>query len=315
MIETETKKIITDMIASISNKDPDHIKLEDVRTKKKKKKKGNTSSTDTVVENRKGLELTDSHPQYVGYDDPKGTKKRWVFDPHKNILEWTTWDLFEYAHCLYLTKYNEDWQLMRGGNTNVIKSIFEKLENKFGNNNWLLMKDYITFFFDKHIDDFYRKKGREGSYFDYMAREDIIKSFFTFYDLENNLRKWETLQRNRINSSNLDISNQLIDKAYMLSDITLVSTYGFLIPLHWLVSNKKMKKKDSMSIILSACQKLYEKKLFSIVIKSTQKYSPYPEWMLFKDVDKFLNRIDKNLKINIEFSKNEKNRLDFLKKV
>ena len=49
------------------------------------------------------------------------------------------------------------------------------------------MYDYIIYFFERHINDFIRKKGE--FYFSYMKKKDVLKSFYNSYDIRANLRK------------------------------------------------------------------------------------------------------------------------------
>jgi hypothetical protein len=287
--------------------------FEDVRVSKKKVKK-NKKSVDIakkdaiITSNDEGLEIISSKSNFVGWKI-KDKKKTWTFDPNKSVTEWTSWDLFGFAHDLYIKRYGEDWDLLRGGNVIVILKIFEKLERELGSNNYLLMRDYVIYFFERYIDIFMAKKNNNGSFFDYMNRNDVIESFCVSYDARKNFIKYEELKKKNKDKA---VTNRSLESAYLLSIGTLVSDYGIIIAANWLVTKKKFKKKDTMKMIFEVCRSMYNKDVLDIVIKSTEKYSPYPDWLDFKNPSVIINRIDENIKINIEFSKNEKKKLAFL---
>ncbi len=285
--------------------------FEDVRIAKRKNKKSvDIKKKDGIItSNDEGLEVVSDGSNFVSWKD-KSRRKAWHFDPTKPVSDWKAWDLFEFAHGLYTKKYNEDWDLLRGGNSMVILKIFEKLEGELGSNNYLLMRDYVIYFFEKHIDRFIRKKDNNGSFFDYMNRKDVIRSFCNSYDHRKSLMRYEELKKKDIDKP---ITNKDLENAYLLSVGTLVSDYGIVIAANWLFIKKKFKKKDAAKMIFDVCKSMYNKDVFHIVIKSTEKNSPYPDWLVFKDPSVITDRIDKNIKINVEFLKSEKNRLAFLK--
>ncbi len=171
--------------------DPDkNIEFENARNPKKRKKKKNlieSEKIDGIInDNKEGLQITGKFPGYVDFN--KISKSRgYKYKKKENIDEWNTFDFFEFARRLYIKKYNKDWILNRGGNSIEIKKIFTELEKKFKIVNNLLMYDYIIYFFERHINDFIRKKGE--FYFSYMKKKDVLKSFYNSYDIRANLRK------------------------------------------------------------------------------------------------------------------------------
>ncbi len=289
--------------------------FEDVRTAKRKKSKKIKKNVDIekkdgiITSNDEGTEIINDGPKFVSWKD-KNKRKTWQFDPNKPVSDWKAWDLFEFAHNLYVKKYNEDWDLRRQGNSLVILQIFEKLERELGSNNYLMMRDYVIYFFEKHIDKFKRRKTHNDGFFDHMNRKDVIRSFCHSYDYRKNFKRYEGLRKKDINKV---ITNADLENAYILSIGTLVSDFGIVIAANWLVAKKKFKKKDTVKMIFNACKSMYDKDVFHIVVKSTEKNSPYPDWLMFKDPSIITNRIDKNIKINVEFLESGKNKLAFLK--
>ena len=291
------------------NPDKKEVEFEDARKIKRKRKKEKEKLIDnkkeeTILSNKEGLEIVEKkYPDYIGFNQIK-SKKGWRYKKKENVDEWTTFDFFEYTRKLYIKKYNKDWNLNRGGNSLEIKKIFDVLEKKFGSVSNLLLYDYIIFFFENHIDDFMLKYN--NFYFSYLhKRKDVLKSFYNSYDYKKILRK-------NFKKSKMEISSAILDRTYLLSESALVCNYGIIISLNWLIIKKKFDEKQAIELIVDSCKKLYNKDMIDIVTKSTESYSPYTEKLIFKDIEKILNKIDKNLKMNIEFIKSEKNKLDFL---
>ncbi len=172
--------------------DPDKdIEFENARSPKKRKKKNilieSEKIDDNIInDNKEGLQITGKFPSYVRFKEINKSRG-YKYKKKENIDEWNTFDFFEFARRLYIKKYNKDWILNRGGNSLEIKKIFTELEKKFKIVNNLLMYDYIIYFFERHINDFIRKKGE--FYFSHMKRKDVLKSFYNSYDYRTNLRK------------------------------------------------------------------------------------------------------------------------------
>ncbi len=292
-------------------KDIFECEFEDVRVgrrkKSGKKKKTVDKANKSVImtSNDEGVEIIADGPKFVEW---KRKRRNWTFDPNKPITEWKAWDLFEFAHQLYVKKYNEEWNLRKQGNSLVILQIFEKLESKFGSNNYLLMRDYIVYFFEKHIDNFIKRKNNNGSFFDYMNRKDVIRSFCVSYDYRKNFMKYDELKKKKIKKA---VSNRDLESAYLLSIGTLVSDYGIILAINWLVVKKMFKKKDAAKMVFDVCQSMYDKDVFDMITGSTEKYSPYPDWLIFKKYSIITDRIDKNIEINVKFLESEKKDLIF----
>lgn len=295
-------------------KDIFNCEFEDVRDEKRKKSRKKKKTVDTedksviITSNDEGVEIVSDGPKFVEWKRRK--RRNWTFDPNKPITEWKAWDLFEFAHQLYVKKYNKEWNLRRQGNSLVILQIFEKLESKFGSNNYLLMRDYVIYFFEKHIDNFVKRKANNDSFFDHMNRKDVIKSFCVSYDYRKNFMRYDEIKKEKIKKT---VSNSDLESAYLLSVGTLVSDYGIILAINWLVVKKKFKKKDAAKMVFDTCQSMYNKDVFSMIVESTEKYSPYPDWLIFKKCSIITDRISKNIEINVKFLKSEKKRLDFLK--
>ncbi len=281
------------------------IEFEDVRKAKRRRKKKEdilieSEKNDVIISNKEGLEIIENkYPSYIGFNEIK-SKRGWRFKKKEEIEEWNTFDFFEYTRKLYIKKYNKDWELNRSGNSIEIKKIFTALEKKFGKVDNLLLYDYIISFFENHINDFILKNN--SFYFSYLhKRKDVLKSCYNNYDYKRNSKK-----------SKIEISNSVLESTYLLSDLSLVCNYGVIIPVNWFMIKKKFNEKESIDIVIDICKKIYNKNMMNIVIKSTELYSPYPEKLKFKEIEKVFNKIDGSLKVNVEFIKSEKNKLDFL---
>ena len=97
-----------------------------------------------------------------------------------------------------------------------------------------------------------------------------------------------------------------IQKSYDIGDNTLVGNYGVVIALNWLLKIKKINKKEAIKIIINACRYMYKRHMIDIIQSATEIYSPYPINMVFKSHQLIFDKIDKSIKLNVEFKKSKK---------
>lgn len=291
------------------------VEFEDLREvrkrrgrKKENKKTVESEKENIIISNDEGFEIVGAiFPKYVEFDEI-AKKYGWHSEQKGNLEEWTTFDFFRYTYRLYVQKYNRQWPLKLGGGSLELKKIFSILEDKFGSVNNLLMKDYIIFFFEKHVDGFVRRRGE--FYFSHMSRPDVLKSFYNSYNYKANLR---TYFDKRIREDDDTISNQAIERAFLLSESNLLCKYGFVVALNWMIFRKKMGKREAMRRVYASCQKVKDKKMFDLVVSATERYSPYPSWFIFKKPRLLMDRVAPDCEVKVDFTESEKNLLDFLK--
>jgi len=97
-----------------------------------------------------------------------------------------------------------------------------------------------------------------------------------------------------------------------MGEMTLVGNYGVVLALNWLLKIKRMPKKDAIKLVVDACRDMHQRGMLDIVKSATEAYSPYPSNLLFKSPQLILNKINKNVQLNVEFESNDK--VSFLQK-
>ena len=276
------------------------------KKRKKKKKVVESEKNDDIISNDEGFSIVSNPiPKFVDFSD--GMKKSgWKHDPNRKLDDWNTFDFFYYTYRLYANKYNKEWDLNMIGNSQEIIRIRNLLDDKFGSVNNLLVKDFIIFFFENLIDSLCVNK---KFYFSYLKRRDVIDSFYNSYDYKNNLRQFFD---KKIESDEI-VSHDAINKAFMVSETNLLCKYGLVIAVNWFVSKQKWNEDDAKKTVYAACVRLKDKGILRNAINATERHSPYPSWLLFKEPKLLIDRISPDLEVNIEFIESEKNSLDFLK--
>ena len=103
-----------------------------------------------------------------------------------------------------------------------------------------------------------------------------------------------------------------MQKSYDMGETTLVGNYGVVIALNWLLTVKRKAPDHAVKIVVDACKEMFKRDMIDIVKKATEAYSPYPSNLSFKNPQLIFNKIDRNIKLNVEFNNSDK--VKFLQK-
>jgi len=308
MTQEDAKNVLRDIKAQLEGVDPTEVEFQDFRKKRKKRKKvkkSNESESEyAIIDNNEGFALSNIETQYCDYKDlgKKGRVKE------KNSLEeWGPFDFFRFAHKLYFKKYKTKWSLNIGGSSLEINRIKDRFVDIFGFCCNLMVYDYIVYFFDNYIDYF---KNKDGFYFVQMRKDYIINSFSESYNFRERFISYMTHKKNK--NKKYKLTKEEIQKSYDMGDMTLVGNYGVVVSLNWLLKVKRKDKKEAIKIIVDACKDMYKKDMIDVVKSATEIYSPYPFDLAFKSPQLIFNKIDENIKLNVEFNDNRK--MKFLQK-
>jgi hypothetical protein len=306
-MQKDAKDILKNIKADMEGKSSKDISFNDLRkktrkSKKKSEKKSESEKENNTIDNEEGFSVLNTETKFCEYSDIKAKRK---IKDKENLEEWGAFDFFRFARKLYLKKYKEDWDLNITGNSVEINRIRDKIYDIFGYCCNLIMRDYIVYFFESHIDDFKNKQG--DFYFNQMRKDWIIDSFREHYNFKERFVDYISNEKKK----NI-LTKEEIEKSFSISDDNLVGNYGVVIALNWLLKIKKMSKKESVNIVMKSCKSLHEKKMLGMVKKTTEMYSPYPSNFLFKSPHLIFSKIDKRIKLNVSFSDNDK--MKFLQK-
>ena len=137
-----------------------------------------------------------------------------------------------------------------------------------------------------------------------MRKDWIILKFKESYDFRERFINY-MIQKKQKNKK-YELTKNEIQKSYDIGDTTLVGNYGVVIALNWLLKIKKINKKEAIKIIINACRDMYKRHMIDIIQSATEIYSPYPVNLAFKSPQLVFDKIDKSIKLNVEFKKNKK---------
>jgi len=313
IINKDPMSILKKISAEVSGLSPDHITFSNFRDKKatsKYKYKKNVDNDDksVIIGNSEGFDISSSETKCCSYGDIPLKKQRTV-SKKDSLEEWGAFDFFNFARTKYVERYGETWNLKIGGSSLTINRIREKFYDLFGFCCNLTMRDYIDFFFEYYMDYHVSNK---GFFFTSMLDEKIICEFHDGYDFSQSFS--EHIKNEKIIGNESFISQKEIKDSFLIGDTSLVSNYGIVISLNWLLIVKKIPTKDAIKLVISACKELHIKGMIDVVKKSTELYSPYPSNLVFKSPQVLMDKIDKNIKVYIEFNESCNKKLQFLQK-
>ncbi len=296
----DPKDVLRQVQADILGVSPDKIKFSDYRQKKRKKKVEKiveSESNSTTVENEEGFTVENVTVESCSFADigRRRLKKK------NNLEEWGAFDFFLYAEKKHMDKYGNKWGLNIGGGSLEINRIRNKFYDLFGFCCNLIMRDYIDFFFEHYMD--LMVNSDDGFYFSQMRNDKIICEFHDGYDFSQSFLQYSESEKQCDEDT---ISNKVIKESYLIGDTSLVSNYGIVIALNWLIKVKKISPTEASRMVLAACREFAVKGMIDVVKSATEMYSPYPSSLLFKDPQMVIDKIDENIKIDVEFNDNSK---------
>ncbi len=304
MKQEDAKDILRNMKAEMEGVLPKDIQFNDLRKKKKNfkkvKKVVENKNNYGIMDNYEGFGVAGAETQFCSYKDI--SKKKRKTKEKSNLEEWGPFDFFRFAHKLYINKYKTDWNLNIGGSSLEVNRIKDKFIDIFGFCCNLIIRDYIVFFFESHIDDFV--KSSNGFYFSQMRRDDIITIFKETYNFQE--RFIDYISKEKQKNKKYNVTKEEMEKSYIMGDMTLIGNYGIVLSLNWLLQVKRKPKREAIKIVVDACKDMYKKNMIDIIKKSTEIYSPYPSDFVFKSPQLVFNKINSSIYINVEFNNNDK---------
>lgn len=282
----ETKNLMKNLLSDISGVKTNKIKIgKEIKKKKKKRIKKKKK-----IEIKDGVDIDeDKYANYVDFSDIRKSRNY----KKKNLDDWVAINFVFLSKGLYYDIYKTDCNLNAFPACKEVNKLKDVFFDLYGFNSNRLIYDYIVYFFENFIKYFMREKG--VFYFSQLTHHDAIESFYNNYDFEKALHK-----KTKVKNHDL-LTNVKIEKSYLLNEENLVYNYGIIIAINWLIVNKKMGRNMAVKMVYNIVNKMYNNGLFNNIKKITEQWSPYPNWLIFKGVNKFTNKIDKKLKIDVKF--------------
>lgn len=287
------KSVLTDISGA-----KDEVELRDVRKEKKRGRplKNIVDSNPSLNSFGGQLEIVGGGAKSVGWETIKDIRKTVIKD---NLSLWTSSDFYLYCKKKYQEKYNSPWNLKMGNAKIQICKLRDDIEEYFGFQSNLMIKDYIDYFFDNYM-DFQRKRGKDFLFV--MLRSDSpLKGFFNNYNYQDSFNKFMKNKKEEV-----FIKSAEIKASYDISPYSLVVSYGIVISVNWLLSNRDFDGKQAIQYVYKACKKLNQTGQLDLVKKSTEAFSPYPSACAFKIPNLILEKIKEGERVEVDFLDDDK---------
>jgi hypothetical protein len=227
--------------------------------------------------------------------------------PRDLLEEWTHRDVALYIRKKLLDKYNRNIEINIIGLTLYMGHIEATLNNVFGFCDMIVLRDYIDFYFEKWS-DFFLKKSKGEFIPTTLKYNEPIQEFAKRYDYAKQMDAY--LKRQKQSKVNAEQSAQKavefyakdIEHAYLLGASRLLSRFGILMPMNWLILKAGYTEQDAMKYIANALSDMYQKHILQQAIDATENQNPYPQTLLYKTFDglfMFLNKLTDNARESI----------------
>ena len=219
----------------------------------------------------------------------------------EDLNTWLPLDFVHFVKSLLSEIPNAEWRLKVGSSCYSILQIKDCLVDAIGFCDNQVLKDYITFFFDKHVERFVKKY--KNFFFKQMLYSNIISEFANNYKYKPD----------KSVASGESVSIDDMDNAFALGDEVLVKTYGLVLSVNWLMKKMSYSFSDATKLIYLSSKKVYDAGKFSLIKEVTEKFNPYPTWLCFFHADQLAKKIDNELNVLIQVSKDADSRFTFLR--
>lgn len=240
-----------------------------------------------------------------GYDKIKKTN---FFNIKEDINEWSNRDFALYISKKFSEKYKEYWDVRIMGITMYIGRIRESLFEAIGFCDNITLKKYVDFFFENNIDECMNRAG--GRFFASSLKDKAaISSFLDVYQYSVTVN-----DENDIKNAIKEVIKEDMDKAYLLSNESMVLRYGVVLYINYLIKVKKYNEDKAVKKISHVIDKVKNKNIAAIaeIVNKTIEFSPYPNDMPFSDTNKICEILAEK-SINKNMFVNEKNKYVFLR--
>jgi hypothetical protein len=222
-----------------------------------------------------------------------------------NVADWNKADFRKYIARKYMDKYTQMLQMPIAQAYKTLTDMEVSLEKNTGQKcTPLMMKDYIDYVFDRHVDTLIQKEGFFGVH--KLSRPALVLA----YAKANNFHQQSQIGHSAppapiaAPQKEEDITLDDLQGAYRIHSRHFVSTYGIVLPVNYLMYVKKKSKEEAIQYVVSAVAKLSSD--IQPIVEATTKNGPYPTWFEFLDA----SQIIKGLKV---ITSSESNRFGFLK--
>ena len=226
------------------------------------------------------------------------TKTRKMRGIKESVEEWTNYDFALYIRQKFYQRYKKNCNMARIGLILWLPELKDFIVETKGFCDEILLKDYIDYFFDSWSDYFVSKD--KTLYVRRFKEERVIKSFADDYDYKKAVQAHvEGKVTPKVVEQKISYpTEQRLDKLYRLSVDKMLLEYGLVITANYLIVKKHLKKEAAIAVVDKSITHIGNREE---IVKVTQRYDPYPEYLALKEFDSTLQRISK-IPIKLSFS-------------
>lgn len=269
-----------------------------------------SSKYNTTYVIKEGLEEEKTNKaQYIDFKRIRGIR-----DVKSDIEQWSTMDFVLYLRDMMEKVFDTKLGLGYPRACRDIKDLMEELSDIFDFSvpNFLV-KDYIDYFLDIYGKYCIQKSKR--IYITEMINQKYILDFMHDYDLDKAYKNYLNLNKSKNEFEGI-LNNESIEDAFEKGIRQMLFSYGVIITINWLAMNKGYELRLIVKSVYENLYKIYSDGFFNRVKKSTEMFSPYPEFLIFKNHSKLIEKISSELVVKAFYLDNDSinERFNFLEK-
>lgn len=239
----------------------------------------------TTVETKSTVVV--KYEQKGGWDVlAKEDSKRQTYHNKQNPDDWNQVDLQWYLKNQYAEKYGYLMSIPVVSGHDAIKKIKTQFMHRLGKMpTHAVIKDYFDYCIQYLADDIIRNEGMFTIHKLYKQ-----KYILDYVERANIGRKVEAVPVVEVSNDVGALTIDNLTAAFRIGSQYMVSNYGIVIPVNFLVSFKSKTLEEAIAYVQGAITKLAAKgqQEMQKVITATNGYQPYPRWLKFTDVERIV---------------------------
>lgn len=236
---------------------------------------------------RRSVEIVGSTTSQAGWADKA---LRGSVTAKANVNDWNKVDMRRYVAKRFSDRFSSSLPMSIAQASKTFADLEVMLEKHAGTEcTPALVKDYIDFVFQRHIDSIIQREGSFGIRI--LCRPAIVLDY-----ARNHLKAMSSISPmskpapQPAPASLFDTTEVGLDDlqgAFKINAKYFVQNYGVILPVNYLMYVKKKSKEDAVKYVANAITKLAGD--IDAVMKATLQHAPYPDWFDFKDAESIIS--------------------------
>jgi len=216
----------------------------------------------------------------------------------KSIHSWTSKDFASYIFRLYTKKFKQKWEGIRfPALITFIQRIRQNLQDYIGIADNIVTKDYLDFFFDQYASYYARQRG--NLVLSTLIFKEVVQDFEKDYDYQERFKFYQKQDQSE-QSENEMLSQEGMSYSYKLSISHFIADYGIILAVNFITICEKKDPKQVLKMVANALISSDSFEYIQSVQDATHRHSPYPDFLMFKKYQDFVELVNKRIKNKIE---------------